>query len=92
MQNMELKKRQLEENYDCLSEELSKLQTAGTTHTHTHTHTPHTHTHTFTLTLTLTLIYTDQKYPIKHFTVVFYFIFTSRWQKNGSIQTLNTIS
>uniref|UniRef100_A0A8C1KSH7 Kinesin-like protein n=1 Tax=Cyprinus carpio TaxID=7962 RepID=A0A8C1KSH7_CYPCA len=28
MQNMELKKRQLEENYDCLSEELAKLQTA----------------------------------------------------------------
>uniref|UniRef100_A0A8C2C262 Kinesin-like protein n=1 Tax=Cyprinus carpio TaxID=7962 RepID=A0A8C2C262_CYPCA len=27
MQNMELKKRQLEENYDCLSEELAKLQT-----------------------------------------------------------------
>ncbi|XP_009301044.1 kinesin heavy chain isoform X1 [Danio rerio] len=26
MQNMELKKRQLEENYDCLSEELAKLQ------------------------------------------------------------------
>ncbi|XP_016431331.1 kinesin heavy chain-like [Sinocyclocheilus rhinocerous] len=29
MQNMELKKRQLENNYDCLSEELAKLQTAG---------------------------------------------------------------
>uniref|UniRef100_A0A673GXV5 Kinesin-like protein n=1 Tax=Sinocyclocheilus rhinocerous TaxID=307959 RepID=A0A673GXV5_9TELE len=28
MQNMELKKRQLENNYDCLSEELAKLQTA----------------------------------------------------------------
>ncbi|KAF4112649.1 kinesin heavy chain [Onychostoma macrolepis] len=28
MQNVELKKRQLEENYDCLSEELAKLQTA----------------------------------------------------------------
>ncbi|XP_016107337.1 kinesin heavy chain [Sinocyclocheilus grahami] len=28
MQNMELKKRQLENNYDCLSEELTKLQTA----------------------------------------------------------------
>ncbi|KAK2889668.1 hypothetical protein Q8A67_015043 [Cirrhinus molitorella] len=27
MQNVELKKRQLEENYDCLSEELAKLQT-----------------------------------------------------------------
>uniref|UniRef100_A0A672LAD6 Kinesin-like protein n=1 Tax=Sinocyclocheilus grahami TaxID=75366 RepID=A0A672LAD6_SINGR len=35
MQNMELKKRQLENNYDCLSEELTKLQTAGTKHTHT---------------------------------------------------------
>ncbi|XP_077053751.1 kinesin heavy chain-like [Siphateles boraxobius] len=28
MQNVELKKRQLEENYDCLSEEFAKLQTA----------------------------------------------------------------
>uniref|UniRef100_A0A672L4E8 Kinesin-like protein n=1 Tax=Sinocyclocheilus grahami TaxID=75366 RepID=A0A672L4E8_SINGR len=38
MQNMELKKRQLENNYDCLSEELTKLQTAGTKHTHTFLH------------------------------------------------------
>uniref|UniRef100_A0AAR2LXJ8 Kinesin-like protein n=1 Tax=Pygocentrus nattereri TaxID=42514 RepID=A0AAR2LXJ8_PYGNA len=30
MQNMELKKRQLEENYDCLSEELARLHNSGT--------------------------------------------------------------
>lgn len=33
MQNVEHKKRQLEDNYDSLSEELSRLQTQGRGHT-----------------------------------------------------------
>lgn len=37
MQNVEQKKRQLEDNYDALSEELYMLQNSGKTQTHNYT-------------------------------------------------------
>lgn len=65
MQNMELKKRQLEENYDCLSEELAKLQTAGT------------HTLSSKMYPSNTMVYSAQQEAKGHFMLYYNVIYNS---------------